>query len=335
MALYMHTPLLEALGKEYTSTIIWFSLWGGMKFTVIFLNFQTLHPRINAVCNVYFQLVLVCGAISLIKQNHISIIWVSIFAAFTFLLILTTSFYSWWKGNEGAKFFFCAWSCNGFGLLVYAAVALKISPATWYTIASAPIGVMLEAVVLSFALADRIKRVRQKALDADEMVVENMSKYRSVFDNALEGMYKMTVFGKIDNANRSLAKAMGYSNIEKMLENSSQVSNSLFGNNNDNYQKLIKKGKARNDVTVKRDGFPPMWIINNAKLIYSDTGEGHHIEGTVNSLSESFSERAKNKSLDFEIDIIYPIPNKIKGDPTRILQVANNLCSNAIRRQCS
>ncbi len=436
-------PIFEALGKEYTSTIIWFSLWGGMKFTVIFLNIRTLHPRINVACNVYFQLILICGVISLIKKDHISLIWVIIFSTFTFLFILSTSFYSWWKGNEGAKFFFYAWSCNGFGLVVYATVALKISPATWYTIASAPIGVMLEAIVLSFALADRIKRVRQKALDADKMLVENLSKYRSAFDNALEGMYQMTIFGKIKNANKSLARTMGFSDIEKMLNNSFQVANSLFGNNK-NYKKLIRKGVLRNEVTVERGDLSPVWIINNAKLIHGDTDEEHHIEGTVidvtdekekeiavneelkerierkiasaeaeqkskflsamshqirtpltsiigfgelmqepwiedaeklncvdmvvensrellqlinnildyskidankldvecivvntidtiNSLSKSFLEKAKNKSLDFEINIKYPIPDKFKGDPTRILQVANNLCSNAIR----
>ncbi|OUS31198.1 hypothetical protein A9Q99_04155 [Gammaproteobacteria bacterium 45_16_T64] len=436
-------PLFEVLGKEYTSTIIWFSLWAGMKFTVIFLNIRALHPRINLVCNVYFQLVLICGFISLIKKDHISLIWVIIFSALTFLFILSTSFYSWRKGNEGAKFFFYAWSCNGFGLIVYATVALKILPATWYTIASAPIGVMLEAVVLSFALAERIKRVRQKALDADKMLVDNMSKYRSVFDNALEGMYQMTAFGKIINANKSLARTMGFSDVEKLKNSSTQVANSLFGKKI-NYDNLIKNGDIRNEVIVERDGFSPAWIINNAKFIRGDTDKEHHIEGTVidvtdekekeiavneelkerikrkiasaraeqkskflstmshqirtpltsiigfgelmqepwiedserlycvdmvvensrellqlinnildyskmdarkfdieyivvstidivNSLSNSFLEKAKNKSLDFEINITYPIPDKIKGDPTRILQVVNNLCSNAIR----
>ena len=72
------------------------------------------------------------------------------------------------------------------GLSVYAAVTLGLLPSNNFFIALAPLGILSEAVLLSLALAERVKRT-QKALEgADRKAMSQLSRYQSVFNNALD-----------------------------------------------------------------------------------------------------------------------------------------------------
>jgi len=436
--------LFEIVGKEWISVVIWIASMSGVQFFKVFVEVRKGHPLVERALNIFLGISAISLFLSIFKNDFVSIIWVSLFAVVLMGSMLAMSVFLWFKGNENAMFFCLAWVCNIVGFIVYSLMANGFLPSTALTLLSAPLGIVLEALLLSFALADRIKRESKKALVADRNTMNYLTQFRSVFDNSREGMYQMTIFGKINNANKSLARMMGFSNVGDMLSGNSYASNRIFGNNQDNYKNLIEKGVVRNEMILDKDGSSPVWIIHNAKLIYDDAGGAQHIEGsvvdvsdekekgiaineelkerierkiaameteqkskflsvmshqirtpltsvigfgeliqepwiegseklscvdmivensrellqlinnildyskmeagkfyvecvvvntidTVNSLSTSFLEKAKEKSLDFEIKIAYPMPDKIKGDPTRILQVANNLCSNAIR----
>ncbi|MBV1919504.1 MAG: response regulator, partial [Pseudomonadales bacterium] len=441
----IHSGLLfEIVGKEWISVIIWIASISGIQFFKVFVEVRKGHPLVERVLNVFLRISAISLFLSVFKNDFVSIIWVSLFAVVLMGSMLAMSVFIWFKGNENAMFFSLAWVCNIMGFIIYSLMANGFLPSTALTLLSAPLGIVLEALLLSFALADRIKRESKKALTADRNTMNYLTQFRSVFDNSREGMYQMTIFGEINNANKSLARMMGFSDVGDMLNGNSYASGRIFGNNQDNYKNLIEKGVVRNEVMLDKDGSSPVWIIHSAKLIYDDAGEAQHIEGTVvdvsdekekeiavneelkgriekkiaameaeqkskflsvmshqirtpltsvigfgelmqepwieggekrncvdmvvensrgllqlinnildyskmeagkfdvecivvdtidtvNSLSMSFLEKAREKALDFEIKIAYPIPDKIKGDPTRILQVANNLCSNAIR----
>ncbi len=51
----------------------------------------------------------------------------------------------------------------------------------------------------------------------------------------------------------------------------------------------------------------------------------------INSLKLMFSEKAKEKNIDFEITIDKSIPENVFGDPTRLTQILVNLINNAIK----
>lgn len=436
--------LFEWEAKEWLPVVIWAAFWFGILFVKEYLNLKEDHPRINNLFTLLLRIVVVSLMLSIFKRETISIVWVSSFAVIILLAILWSGFYVWLSGNDNARLFCLAWVCNVFGFLIYSLMAQGIIPATTLTLLSAPLGILLEAIMLSFALADRIKIERRKALVADLDSVNNLSQYRSIFDNSLEGMYQMTVSGKIKAANISMSRMMGCSSISQLLNGKHKAFENVFDNDEGNYKALIDCGEIRNEALLIRDGIPSIWIIHKAKLIYDNLGDAQYIEGTVaditddkekevaikealkerlrkeyasveayqkgrflammshqirtpltsiigfselmqersmaldekrecvdlvveNSgallqlinnildyskmeagkfdvecivvnvmdtikiLSDSFLEKANDKSLKFDTKIIYPIPDRIQGDPTRILQVVNNLCSNAIR----
>jgi len=444
--------VVDALGKEYTSTIVWVSLWGGIKFFTSFLNIPERHPRLQIFFNVASWVVIVSGILSVIKRDYISIVWVSSFAIFFFMVLLVTTVYCWVKGNDSAKFFFFAWSFNAVGMMTYASMANGVIPSTWLTISSAPIGVILEAVIFSFSLADRIKIEGKKKLDADEMIVENMSKYRSVFENALEGMYWMSMEGIVTNANTSMARIMGFVDERDVICNSDIVAETLYSHV-DGVKTYIFDDVKNKELSFSRISGGSVWAHHSSRVIYDENGVALHVEGTlvdvteikekenairgqikerlrknfavsatkeksqflsmmngkirmpltsiigfgellkdedgsvdknnlseknryveiisensrdllilinnildfskleagkfdiekiqfsivelVSSVNHDFFKKSKDKGVEFHIEFSTPIPELALGDPTKILQIVNNLCDNAIKHSGS
>lgn len=295
----MHLKIIiDSIGKDYVAVAVWITLWWALKFFISFLNVEKEHPRINIGCKILLWTVFVSAVISGIKNDYNSILWVSIFAMFFIVGMLAMTVYIWWKGSRHAKFFLLAWSCNGIGFTIYAAMINQMIPATWFTIASAPFGILLEATLLSFALAERIKIERGKVLEADKRVVENMSRYRSVFDNALEGMYRMSLDGVITNVNSSMARILGFSQTEDMIDRNSEITSILYRNHSNQLVELMRVGFENREFRFEReDGFD-VWVNHSAKVIFDRSGCPVHIEGSVVDIGEiKEKEAAVNSQL--------------------------------------
>lgn len=56
-----------------------------------------------------------------------------------------------------------------------------------------------------------------------------------------------------------------------------------------------------------------------------------NLNNLIQNIAAGFKLKSKEKGLDFIVDIDPKIPAYLKGDPTRIAQVLNNLCGNAIK----
>lgn len=442
--------LFEWGGKDWVAVVIWMASWFGVLFAKEYMNIEENHPRINMLYTYLLRIIVVSLVVSVFKKDTISIIWVSMFSVVFMVTTLLASIYIWLAGNENARFFCLAWVVNIAGLVTYSLMVQQLLPATTLTLFSAPLGIVLEATLLSFALADRIKLERKRVLVADRNTMDNLSQYRSVFDNSLEGMYQMSLSGKMKTVNASLAQMMGYSSVEKLLASESGVSAELYGGDSGdsgdkvNYQCVVEGGEFKREGAFSRDNVPLLWILHKARLVYGDAGEALYIEGTVvgvtdekereaalneelkerikkeiadfeaeqknrflsamsyqirtlltsiigfsevmkahtmtadekrscvdevivssysllklinnildyskieagkfdiectvvdvmetiHLVSDSFLTQAEDKLLRFDLIVEYPIPDRVKGDPHRIMQVLNNLCGNAIR----
>ncbi|MBZ2169625.1 response regulator [Marinobacter sp. F4216] len=56
-----------------------------------------------------------------------------------------------------------------------------------------------------------------------------------------------------------------------------------------------------------------------------------HLPELLDEIRAFFAPRAKEKGLDFSIICEYPLPEKIRTDPTRLRQIIINLCGNALK----
>ncbi len=115
-------------------------------------------------------------------------------------------------------------------------------------------------------------------------------KYRSIFENALEGIYQSTPQGQVLSANPAFAKILGYSSAQQLMEEVSDVGAQHWVEPNqrrDMVQVLLDGGtitmlEAR---MVRRDG-QLIWVLINGRPVYNTSGELLYLEGMVQDITE-------------------------------------------------
>jgi two-component system, NarL family, sensor histidine kinase UhpB len=115
-------------------------------------------------------------------------------------------------------------------------------------------------------------------------------KYRSIFENAVEGIFQTTVDGRFLTANPAMARMFGYGSPEELLEAISNIGDQLYAES--------ERRKEFNRL-VARDGFvsgfeaqmlrkdeSPVWVSVHARAVYDAGGTVSGYEGTVEDITE-------------------------------------------------
>lgn len=115
-------------------------------------------------------------------------------------------------------------------------------------------------------------------------------KYRSIFENALEGIYQSTPQGRILSANPAFAKILGYGSAQQLMEEVSDIGTQHWVEPNqrrDMVQVLLDGGtitmlEAR---MVRWDG-QLIWVLINGRPVYNTSGDLLYLEGMVQDITE-------------------------------------------------
>lgn len=129
-----------------------------------------------------------------------------------------------------------------------------------------------------------LKAVRSREREKDAAEKE----YRKIFENAVEGIFRISPDGRIQNANPSFARILGYRSVEEMF----WAENRTFFPLSDEERKefiglLDKKGKvvARDLQLVKKWG-DTVWCTVSASKIQNDDNPGVYYEGVAIDITE-------------------------------------------------
>lgn len=87
------------------------------------------------------------------------------------------------KGVRSAKIYLISWSILIIGLIAYAIKDFGIIPTSNFSNFSFPIGVTLETILLSIALADQINTLKKDNERAQERIIEEMSRNENLIKN--------------------------------------------------------------------------------------------------------------------------------------------------------
>ncbi len=118
-------------------------------------------------------------------------------------------------------------------------------------------------------------------------------KYRSIFENALEGIYQSTPRGRILSANPAFARILGYDSAQQLMEEVADIGEQHWvepHQRRDMVQVLLDGGtittlEAR---MVRRDG-ERIWVLINGRPVYNPSGELLYLEGMVQDITEKVS----------------------------------------------
>jgi len=272
---------LGAIDRKHIIFFIWITAIAVMYFAKHFVSIVENHRITNKILDTFLIIAFASFILAYFTEYSNAVLWnacfMSIFLpAFSIILI-----YCWLKGNENAKFLFFAWISNAIGLTLFAGLTYKILPATQLTLVVTFIGIFIEALLLSFALAHRIKREQTMALLADNRAMTNLSQYQSAFDNSMEGRYTMSLNGHIVNSNPAMVDMFGFTSSDELTYHEKSVAKVLFDDITRQSMKMLQHKISSNNITFLRGDGKQTWAIHKTKIITKNTGDISHIEGSI------------------------------------------------------
>ena len=128
------------------------------------------------------------------------------------------------------------------------------------------------------------RRRAEEQLDAAER------KYRSIFENAVEGIFQTTPGGRYLEANRTLARIYGFASVFEMTEHFRDIKNQLYVDpkRRDDFVRLLAAhDEVHNFESAirKKDG-AVIWISENARVVRDAAGNALYYEGTVVDITD-------------------------------------------------
>jgi PAS domain S-box-containing protein len=115
-------------------------------------------------------------------------------------------------------------------------------------------------------------------------------KYRSIFENAMEGIFQSTMEGHYLSVNPAFARIHGFSSSEEFIANVSETACQYFVKPEDleKFQMSVKEmGTVEGFVAEKyRKDKNKIWVSINARSIYGHDGKISYYEGSMEDVTE-------------------------------------------------
>ena len=116
------------------------------------------------------------------------------------------------------------------------------------------------------------------------------ARYRSIFENAIEGIFQSTPDGSYLNANAALARLYGYDSPEEMMATLTDIQHQVYVDS-DRRAEFIHLVQTNGTVAefeseVYRQDGSKIWISENARAVYGVDGELLYFEGTGEDITK-------------------------------------------------
>jgi PAS domain S-box-containing protein len=137
-------------------------------------------------------------------------------------------------------------------------------------------------------------------------------KYRSIFENCLEGIFQTTPEGKYISANPALAKMYGYSTPEELIADLTDIS----------WQLYVEQGRRAEFIHLVRDNGSVLefesqiyrrdrtmiWISESARVVRDDvSGEVLYYEGMVQDISRRKAAEEERDQANARLSVQYAV----------------------------
>jgi diguanylate cyclase (GGDEF)-like protein/PAS domain S-box-containing protein len=124
----------------------------------------------------------------------------------------------------------------------------------------------------------------------EEALARAETKYRSIFENALEGIFQTTPDGHYISANPALARIYGYNNVAELMASLTDIEHQLYVDRSQRaeFVQLMQKNdavKGFESQIYRRDG-SIIWICESARAVRDENGNLLYYEGMVEDITE-------------------------------------------------
>ena len=129
----------------------------------------------------------------------------------------------------------------------------------------------------------------------EEALTASEEKFRDLFDNAVEGIYRTTPDGHVVDANMAVARMIGYESPEEFIGNITDIARQIYVDPEDRKKALgllTEKGRFDNfECRLRRKDGSVFWVTMNARLTHLKDGtpcfEGFVVDITKRKKAEN------------------------------------------------
>jgi PAS domain S-box-containing protein len=124
----------------------------------------------------------------------------------------------------------------------------------------------------------------------EEALRQAEERYRSIFENAVEGIFQTTPEGRYLSANPAQARILGYESPEELVASITDVANQLFaepGRGGEVVRLLKEHGVVtRFEFQAYRKDGSKIWISSNVRAVHDATGAVIYHEGMIEDITD-------------------------------------------------
>jgi len=283
----------------------------GVIFGRNFLDMKTSYPDIYQISEYFIYSVVISAVILYLLGGYHYLVMGSILSTLVFsFFMFYMGLVSWLNSNHWARYFLMGSTAGLLGTFITASSVISLIPFSTLSYRAIDIGVVIDAMLLSLALAERMRIVQEEKILAEKKAKENANISTQVKDEFISKMSHElrtplnSIMGFIPLVAKEVNDVKTLSYISTMY-NSSQSLLHIIDEllNLSDYQ----KGKMK----LNEAPFYPMdKFLTCIKL---------------------FEGAAQDKSIVYISQINSKMPDKLFGDSDKILQILYNFISNAIK----
>ncbi|MBL3556305.1 response regulator [Marinobacter sp. JB05H06] len=278
------------LNKEYLHFQIIMTWFWGLLMARSLLETRERSADLDKVIQLCLYSIVATFVLSLFLPYHTAMEWIVLASILLSTILIVVSYLSWRYYNPAARSYFFAWTLALVGFGIYAFTVMGYLPLNMFTTYAPQFGLTAQIILFSFALADRIKQVQGEALGWSQRALANLRRYQSLFDNAIEGVFQMSLDRRFVTANPAMARLMGYSSSRELLDRNPDALETCFA---DERVRRWVIGQLESRGTVK--GIEARyytcygeerWATISLHTVYDNDGEPAHLEGTCIDATE-------------------------------------------------
>ena len=308
------------------SIFIYCFIASGLFFAIKFLELRDRQKtaylwakRLGLAMVISFVLTALLGGYRLHVSS--SIIWVIIYAPFVLILGLT----SLKAGNRAARYFLTAAIAGFIGSFITALTVSGLIPFTFYTYHAIDIGMVIDAILLSIALADKLRLARAEAESAKIRLLETTRAHSQQLEATIAERTR-----ELRDANTTKDKFFSIiaHDLRGPIGSLVTIFNNIVQSVDDFNEELLQVTRLTSKNTSELLDQLLTWARSQKGEIHCNP-EALEMQKTFEETRELFSTQARNKDITLNIELAAPL--WVIADTEMVHTVLRNLINNALK----